>query len=215
MPPHRLVGAGLTAALLVVVSLGASRTSAPIAAQTATPSSGTILASDDFSNPSASLFRSASPVASKWTLAYPNGEFQVAGVDASTTDATAISTDANYGDVIVAVDARVDGDSRNTNFGIVCRWTAGDAPSGYELDVYPAGRGVLLSRLEGGQPTILAQNYRFSAILGPDRVNHIELTCNGNTISARVNKGDVGSAQDSTFSRGAAGVAVCVAGVAD
>ena len=208
MPRHRISGAALTAAFLAALSIGSSRASAPVAAQTPTPASGAVLASDDFSNPSTSLFSSASPVAGEWTLSYLSGEFQVAGIDPSTTDATAVSTNTNFGDVIVTVDARVDGDSRNTNFGVVCRWSAGGTPSGYEVDVYPAGGGILMSRLDSGQPNILAQKSRFSAILSPDRVNHIELTCSGNTISARVNNTSVGSFQDSTYSQGAIGVAV-------
>ncbi|HTE84936.1 MAG TPA: hypothetical protein VK821_09395 [Dehalococcoidia bacterium] len=163
-----------------------------------------MLASDNFSDPTSGLFPPISPQPDKWQVGYVNGEYQVAGID-MTADNAAITTDAVFGDARVAADARVDGDTGNTELGIVCRWAG---PGGYELDVYPGGGTIVVSKLRGGQRTNLIFRDQDPNVLSGSQTNHLELTCAGRTITARVNGVTIDSVQDTTFTRGSTGLSI-------
>jgi hypothetical protein len=208
MPKHLLGTALLTLGLAASSSLTASRIPSPALAQTAAPASGTVLTSDDYSNPAAALFPLASSLPTKWTLGYASGEYQIAGIDASEDAILPLAITQTTTDAMVAVDARVDGDTKDTNLGIMCRWSVGSAPTGYELSIYPAEAAITLLKLTDSGPVKLLSQNRFSGIMLGNKTNHLELTCAGSTITARVNGTTLGSVQDSTYSQGAPGIFV-------
>jgi hypothetical protein len=206
MSIRKVLFVGYTAALAVILSLAAQAGTARAGSQ-GNANAG-VLASDNFSNPSAGLFPPVSPVPNTWQVGYVNGEYQVAGVDPTAVDGTSVTTDATFNNMKVAVDVRVDGDTSNTEAGVVCRWASGNSPGGYELDIYPGSGAISVSKLRAGQRTnflLLDQN---PAVNPGGQSNHLELTCSGKTITASVNGTVVGSTDDPTFSKGSAGISI-------
>jgi Domain of Unknown Function (DUF1080) len=197
---------GSTAAFAVAISL--TMHTGTVRAGSQGGGNAGVLASDNFSNPSAGLFPPTSPVPNTWQVGYINGEYQIAGLDPNAIDGTSVTTDATFGNMKVAVDARVDGDTTNTEVGVVCRWAAGNSPGGYELDIFPGSGAISVTKLRAGERSnflLLDQN---PAVNPGGQSNHLELTCSGRTITASVNGTVVGSTEDPTFSKGSAGLSI-------
>jgi hypothetical protein len=192
----------------VVLGLALQARPARAGSQGSPNSNAGVLASDNFSNPSGGLFPPVSPVPDKWQVGYVNGEYQIAGTDPTAQDGTSVTTDATFTNMKVAADVRVDGDTTNTEVGVVCRWAAGNSPGGYELDIYPGSGAISLSKLRAGARSnflLLDQNPNVNP---GGQSNHLELTCSGRTITASVNGVVVGTTDDPTFSRGSAGLSI-------
>ena len=208
MPKHILMAALLTIGVAASLGLNASRRPSPALAQSTPPASGTVLVQDDYANPTAALFPLASSLPSKWTLGYSGGEYQISGIDASEDAILPLAITQTAADAMVAVDVRVDGDAKDTDLGVMCRWTVGGAPTGYQLSIYPAQAAITLLKLSDNGPVKLLSQNRFSGIMVGTKTNHVVLTCAGSTITASVNGTILGSVQDSTYSQGAPGIFV-------
>jgi hypothetical protein len=203
MPLNKAVSIAYFATLFALVGLAGQRSPAQAGSQNAS-----VLAADNFMSSSGGLFPPTSPIPDKWQVAYLNGEYQVVGADPNAVDGTSVTTDATFGNMKVAVDARVDGDTNNTELGVVCRWAAGNSPGGYELDVFPGSGAISLTKLRAGQRTNLLLLDQNPSVNPGGQSNHLELSCAGRTITASVNGTMVGSAEDPTFSRGSAGISI-------
>jgi hypothetical protein len=119
-----------------------------------------------------------------------------------------------YANASVAVDARIAGDVDKRYVLVNCRRQ--EAPFAYELHVYPGNASFALDRFDEAGTKILA-NDTSPSIKGGNSVNHIELGCAGNAITAKVNGTLLASVIDDKYadgrlSIGAGGISVTVDG---
>ena len=90
----------------------------------------------------------------------------------------------------------------NTSFGVGCRFTSGDNPSGYLLRISADGY-YAIQAVNNGSPTDIVTWTASSAInKGNGEVNRLRATCNGSTLTLEVNGEEVDSVTDSTYSSG-------------
>jgi len=109
-----------------------------------------------------------------------------------------------FANVQVAVDSRLVGGVESRRLGVGCRATAPNGHlAGYFLAVVPALKRFSLARLEAGEPTMLVDPQESMAVERGTGLNHLELTCAGETVTARINGTEVASVHDSTYSIGA------------
>src|SRR5262249_39837618 len=109
-----------------------------------------------------------------------------------------------FANVHAAVDARLVGGLEGRRLGVGCRATAPNGNlAGYFLAVMPALKRFSLARLEAGDPTILVDPQESMAVERGTKPNHLELTCAGETVTARINGTEVASVHDTTYSIGA------------
>jgi len=184
---------------------GASSAAPPAAtpAAAATPApSGTILASDNFSNPTGGLFTSGSNAT--WTWGYVSGDYQIASVGTVVEQDKWVIAAGDYTDVIVTADVHQGPTASGTvDAGVGCRVSGGSSPTGYRFR-YDFGQGFwLLQRLDPGNAVRLGQGQMPGAPIG-SATHHLKLTCQGGTITAFVDGVQAGSAQDSSYPDGSA-----------
>jgi len=191
------------------VSAGASSnptpTATPGSAAAGPPPSGTVLASDDFSNPSTGLLQKGiACTPDTWNAGYTNGQYQITSLQTTATTCNSFVR-GTYADVSVAVDVRLSGGSNSSSFvGVGCRIQA--LPSGftgYVIFFQPSSNTAQLNRLDAGTITSLANPGLGGA---PDiaAVHHLQLTCSGTAISAFIDGSQIGSVQDTAYQTGQA-----------
>src|SRR5262245_3327642 len=109
-----------------------------------------------------------------------------------------------FANVQVAVDSHLVGGVESRRLGVGCRATAPNGNlAGYFLAVMPALRRFSLTRLEAGEPTVLVDPQESIAVEPGTKLNHLELTCAEETVTARINGTEVASVHDRTYSIGA------------
>jgi hypothetical protein len=190
----------------VADGVGQSGSTAPVAA------SGTILASDNFSNPSSGLLPTVSSRPSEWKVGYLNGSYQIASVGSgSNLDDTALIK-GTYGDVSVSVDAST---PHGTNVAgdetvrLYCRRQAsGSGFTGYRFQFSPSTNGWGVYRGDGNTGYTLSGVQYAPGIPSADTTHHLNLTCSGNRISASVDGKQVGAYQDQSYASGQAALGV-------
>lgn len=201
----RLAVLGLIAALL---SDPVEHASASTPRSPGTPSLrvGDVLLLDHFDNRSARQLPQAAPVAFV-DVGYTAGEYKIrieleyqSGAE---TDYFA-GPSSLFANVRAAVDGRLWGGVESRRFGMGCRATAPNGHlSGYFLAVTPALGQFSLSRLDAGDPTVLVGSQGSPAVERGSKSNHLELTCAGDTVTARINGTEVASILDGRYSIGA------------
>jgi len=190
--------------LIIVVGLTlgmALRLNAPpVTAQGA----GSVLESDNFSDPNVGLFPARSST-SGVQLGYVGGEYQIARNGVS-DNSWITYTNGTYGDVSVEVDARVLGAPDGQFVGVFCRIQ--NAPdSGYRFAVYPGSGMASLARQDDTTYVVLQSTTSpVPAINTGNASNHLQLVCAGDSISGSVNGTTVLSVQDSVDTNGSPGL---------
>jgi hypothetical protein len=199
--PGRLAAGLLGLAVLVaVVALGVARLTpgglgAPARGGTGAEP-GTVLLRDTFDDPTRGFLDRAAPT-DQFRLGYVDGEYEIAGARGGF-----VALPGTYGDATVTVDAHLSGSQApGRTIGVVCR--AGDK-GWYQLTITPDERTFSIFRytfVDGGF-TPLINDSPSSAILTGSTQNHIELSCYGDTIEARVNGQQLGLVHDATYRDG-------------
>jgi hypothetical protein len=200
----RLAALGLVGTLVSAWAQDASVS--PPKSQGATIRAGDILLVDRFDGRSRKQLPESAPVPHV-DIGYDDGEYKIRiepeyqrGAE---TDYFA-GPSSLFSNVRATVDARLAGGVESRRFGLGCRATAPNGHlSGYFLVVLPALGRFSLSRMDAGESTDLAAPQASMAVARGTRVNHLELTCADETVTARINGVEVVSVHDGTYSIGA------------
>jgi hypothetical protein len=147
----------------------------------AAPGAGTILAQDGFDLPERGWFPEAVRE-SDLEARYLDGEYQIHQLEPSA--AVAVSLPLYVRDATLAVDARVEGDTRRQLVNLSCR-AAGRTR--YVLLLDPTDGDVALRRQDADRSVTLVEFRVHPAVRRGNATNRIELSCLGRTISGRVN----------------------------
>ena len=175
-------------------------TAVPAAAAPA--ASGTVLASDSFSNPSGGLFSTNSNA--NWTWGYVNGDYQIASTQALVEQSHFQAARGDFTDQTVTVDAHLgpNGDV-GAAYGLGCRVTGGSNSTGYIFRINTQFSTWVLTRLQSGGGVALGNGTDNAiATVQPTAPHHLSLTCQGTTISASVDGAQVTSVQDTAYQHG-------------
>ena len=175
----------------------------PLSAQASAPAGLRVLLSDPFDDPANGSLprRSTNTVQTD----YVDGEYSIKNTSPNDEwQGTGHVTTPN--DIIVSVDARVLNPVDQRFITVGCRYkiiSSGPVPSSsYRLIVYPWTRQFALTRIEPSGSTPLISRRSSAAIHANDEWNHLELSCLGNSIVARINGQELGSVQDATLTDG-------------
>jgi Protein kinase domain len=165
----------------------------------ATPKAGTVLLSDDFTDPDHGWLARTSFQGPGVTVGYGNGSYQLTRAQDTSVGYVYTSLPGTYGDVTLSIDATVD----RGVLELKCR--VDESGSWYAWRVTPQDQTSAIVRTRSKpnpETVVLASANRVTAINGPNTSNHLELSCVGDLISAKVNGTVVGSARDATFKSG-------------
>ena len=168
---------------------------------------GKVLLTDSFDNPAAGRLssQSDSPAVEQ---GYISGEYQVR-LSASAKPLLAVGANSVFADLQVAVDARLAEGTEGRSIGVACRMNPKDGTAQfYALLMVPATGRFALSNFDGYRWVHLVPFQFSEAVRRGNASNHLELTCVGSPIMARINGTEVASAQDGTYDSGYVAVVV-------
>ncbi len=172
----------------------------------------TILLTEDFDDPEVGILPKSSPNPARFTLGYEAGEYVIRKIDPEFTGLPRALTPGAYGDVVVAVDVRVEDANTDRWAYVACRDRAGQFGA-YAAGLNPARGEAILGGWGTGQTPDWPIRKQMDVIRPGNSTNRLELTCSGTTIAAEVNGELVGSFADATFQRGP--VFIAASGVPD
>jgi hypothetical protein len=156
---------------------------------------------DSFDNPAAGRLSSQSddPAAEQ---GYIGGEYQVR-LSSSAKPFRAVAANSVFANLQVAVDARLADGPEARWVGVACRLQPKDGTAQfYALLTIPATGQFALSNFDGRQWVHLVPFQYSEAVRRGNASNHLELTCVGSTLIARINGTEVASVLDRTYDSG-------------
>ena len=162
---------------------------------------GKIVLIDSFDNPAAGRLSSQSddPAVEQ---GYLEGEYQLR-LSSAARPVRVVAASSVFADLQVTVDARLAGGLEGRWVGVACRMNPKDSTAQfYALLAAPATGQFVLSNFDGYRWIHLVPSQSSEAIRRGNASNHLELTCVGSTITARINGTQVASAQDGTYDSG-------------
>jgi hypothetical protein len=168
---------------------------------------GKILLTDSFDNPAAGRLSSQSddPAIEQ---GYVGGEYHLR-LSPAAKPVRAVAASSVLADLQVAVDARLAEGTEGRWVGVACRMNPRDGTAQfYALLAVPATGQFALSNFDGHRWVHLVPFQSSEAVRRGNASNHLELTCVGSTLSARINGTEVASAQDGTYDSGYVAVVV-------
>jgi hypothetical protein len=168
---------------------------------------GKVLLTDSFDNPAAGRLssQSDSPAVEQ---GYIGGEYQVR-LSPSAKPLRVVGANSMFANLQVAVDARLAEGTEGRSIGVACRMNPKDGTAQfYALLAVPATGRFALSNFDGYRWLHLVPFQSSEAVRRGNASNHLELTCVGSTIIARINGTEVASAQDGTYDSGYVAVVV-------
>ena len=168
---------------------------------------GKVLLTDSFDNPAAGRLASQSddPAVEQ---GYIGGEYQVR-LSSSAKPLRVVAANSAFANLHVAVDARLAEGTEGRSIGVACRMSPKNGTAQfYALLTVPATGRFALSNFDGYRWIHLVPFQSSAAVRRGNASNHLELTCVGSTIVARINGTEVASAQDGTYKSGHVAVVV-------
>jgi serine/threonine protein kinase/sugar lactone lactonase YvrE len=156
---------------------------------------------DDFSNPTKGAFPKSSSDPTHYTVGYVGGDYVIKVVDPSFDSDVVLTDSGTFDDAVVAIDARVVSMAADRYAFVECRADV-NRKSEYVLLIDPSQRRFELNRLDTDRFATLVGWQTSGAINRGNSANHLELSCIGSTIFARINGTPVASVQDSTYRTG-------------
>ena len=162
---------------------------------------GEVRLADSFDNPAAGRLASQSddPAAEQ---GYIGGEYQVR-LSSSAKPFRAVAANSVFANLQVAVDARLADSPEARWVGVACRLQPKDGTAQfYALLTVPATGQFALSNFDGRQWVHLVPFKYSEAVRRGNASNHLELTCVGSTLIARINGTEVASVLDRTYDSG-------------
>jgi len=164
-------------------------------------STGAVVLTDSFDNPAAGRLASQSddPAVEQ---GYVEGEYQIRLTSAA-KPFRAVAASSAFADLQVAVDARLAEDTEGRWVGVACRLNPKDGTAQfYALLAAPSTGQFALSSFDGYRWIHLIPFQSSDAVRRGNASNHLELTCAGPSLVARINGIEVGSAVDRTYESG-------------
>jgi hypothetical protein len=165
------------------------------------PAPAIILLADDFEDPASGRLPRSSPSAPRSTIGYAAGEYVIEQVDPERERRAAALLPGLYGDVSLAIDARLVGDVSRRYLAVGCRHQS-TSDSHYRLVVVPDNRHFVLARWDNDAEVLLIPWQVTPAIREGEQTNRLQLSCMASTISASINDSQVALVQDSTYREG-------------
>jgi serine/threonine-protein kinase len=108
-----------------------------------------------------------------------------------------------YGDTAFALDAHLAGDPAERYVTLDCRASFEEGKvSAYRLSVQPSARQFWLGRLDKAEAATLVSWRPSTAIRSGNAPNHLELICQGSTITVSINGTQVAQVQDGRYREG-------------
>jgi hypothetical protein len=162
---------------------------------------GEVLLTDSFDNPAAGRLssHSSNPGVEQ---GYIGGEYQVR-LSSSAKPFLAVAASSAFANLQVSADARLAEGTEARWVGVACRLKPRDGTAQfYALLTVPATGQFALSNFDGSRWVHLVPFQSSAAVRRGNASNHLELTCVGSTISARINGTEVASVQDRTYDSG-------------
>lgn len=168
---------------------------------------GSVLASDNFDDASRGILSTTSSRPDQYTIGYREGEYliQLPTVGES-GNFTWVAVPFTYDDSTLGIDVRLPSGNVTGQFiAIECRYNevSSGAWGSYGVGVFPDSGRVTLRRFLTGQQAVTLAEQVMPAVKRGNETNHVELTCQGSTISASINGSPPLTAQDETYKRGA------------
>lgn len=186
------------------LTVTASEGTVPLALSTAGSAGRRVLLADNFDDPRTGFLPASSWNPSFFEAGYVDGEYSIKKVD-PTESGRGVTLPGSYDDATIAIDARLVGPTPSRRIRLQCRTQPSQdpsKPSSYAFRIFPASREYELIRTDLGQEISIARRQSSPAIQRDNAWNHIELSCIGSRISARVNGQEVASVDDGTYHRG-------------
>lgn len=170
-----------------------------VVAQDAPP--GTVLFSDDFSDPANGQLPRQSPNPGEYAVGYSNGAYVIQKVDPDWDRVPTAFVPGAYANAGLAVDAHLTSSLPGQEIVIGCRRDP-STDSEYRFGIWPVEGVFALTRWDNGVPTRLVPHTSSAAINAGDAPNHLEMDCTGPTIIGRVNGTNLATITDATYSQG-------------
>lgn len=164
------------------------------------PARGEPLLVDEFERDVTGILPSASAAPEQFRVGYVNGEYLVAR-SAGWAGLPAVLVPGLFVDAVLAVDARLVGETMGRSVVLGCRRSTESPRDGYQLNLDPDGGVVTLGIWVQGNYFRMF-NEASVAIRQGGEVNHVELRCSGNVISAVVNGTLVASVRSTAYRTG-------------
>lgn len=164
---------------------------------------GAVLLADNFDDPEAGRLPRTSPDPAHLRAGYDGGKYRLEKLDPNDR-IRLLELPGLYADTTLSVDVILSG----ANFhkvNLFCRFSTEPFRAyGYELRVQPPGAWVSLFAWNGNEVVDLFNTRQFFAVVRsePGATNHIEFTCAGSTISARINGHPLVLAEDAGHTTG-------------
>ncbi len=206
MPPTVIRIAGLGTALLIgVISFSGivfAQSESPADIPATSSSSEVVVLWDTFDDPSMGVFPDVSTGDPDLTAEYDDGSFLIDALDEDFNGAFAIPFGSGFQDGTIAIDALLTGDTADQPgryMFVSCR--VGDEGGGYRLEYRPQISGVILRKLDSPA----GQRIGSGEFEGDEDANdpvRLELSCQGSTITGRINGIEVVTAEDDDFIEG-------------
>lgn len=146
----------------------------PAVAEPQPAAPGGIRLVDNFDDPAAGRLPRTAPDPAIFTRGYLDGEYQVAKVDPTLTMVASVQIPGRYGDVAIAVQVRLVGETRGRAAYVSCR--AQSDNSAYRLTVMPDAQEARITRFDGPTAVVLTRSAS-DAVRPAAEVNRIELGC--------------------------------------
>jgi class 3 adenylate cyclase len=160
-----------------------------------------VLLSDDFDLAALRALPEASDFPNEFAVGYSGGEYTVQTIAQSQARLPSAILPGWYADATLAVDARVLGDPESQLIVVGCRNSA--PRSGYRLTLRPSHGTGSLDRTDDVPVLVrLAPLSNSGAVRRRVAMNHIELRCVADSITAAVNGTTVASVHDTTYPAG-------------
>ena len=178
----------------------------PTVPPTATPTpasrAGDILLADNFDDPSAGVMARSSETPTLFQYGYDGGEYVMRRISPEATGNVTVPLPGTFADSVIAVDARIVGETSQRLVALQCRRIGGPDQQQYRFEVSPDRGAYRLLRFIDGAMTPFPDWTPAPAIQRGNAVNRLELRCAGSTIAVRANGVSLVSAEDPALREG-------------
>lgn len=204
---------GALACLLLVAPLvgkGTGRVFAQAAGEGSPPAApGTVLLADNFDDAAAGVLPAA-PRGSPHEFGYEGGEYFLRRVNPDTTRLATLELPGSYGNLSVAVDVRLVGETARRVAALQCRRAGGVDEQQYRFEIDPDQGRFRLLRFVGNTEGVLIDWTASPTLRRGEATNRIELSCVGPVLTATINGTVAASTQDASLQEGRVALSVGV-----
>jgi hypothetical protein len=162
---------------------------------------GTILLSDDFSEPDFGRLPRSSNMPGKSRLGYADGEYLIEQLEPDSKRRPAAWLPGSYANASIALDARLEGPTQGRYLAVGCR-SQPMSESHYRLVVVPDSSQFALTRWDRDNEILLTPWIESPLIRPGNQMNRVELRSSGSEITVSINGAQLSTVQDSAYLTG-------------